>query len=242
MQYRIEFLSWFVAKKESLIANKNLIKIKITIMKKLSLLIIVLFLGITSIYAQGLDIRAYGGVNVLQLTSDKGTSLIDGTLHNKKVSGRPGYQFGAALTFGERFFVQPGFEYALLSTKLVNENTVTGKELTDETTLGVFSVPLKVGYRLLDPQKENIFNIRVFTGFVGHHVASVNHTTKSGAFDITKDDYTNLILNADFGMGLDLFIFYLDVGYQFGLSPVHATGDMAKANSFYTNLGIRLTF
>ncbi len=211
-------------------------------MRKITLLTLMLFLGFSAIYAQSFDLRAYGGMNVLQLTSDKGTSLIDGTLHNRTVSGRPGYQFGGAITFGERFFVQPGIEYALLSTKLVNKNTVTGNELTDETTLGVFSIPLKVGYRLIDPEKENIFNIRVYSGFIGHHVAKVNHTTKSGAFDINKDDYTNLIMNADFGLGLDIFIFYLDVGYQFGLSPVHSGGDLAKANSFYTNLGLRLSF
>ncbi len=211
-------------------------------MRKITLLTLMLFLGFSAIYAQSFDIRAYGGMNILQLTTDKGTSLIDGTLHHRSVSGRPGYQFGAAVTFGNRFYVQPGIEWATLSTKMVNKNSSTGKELTDETTVGVFSIPLKAGFRFFDPEKENIFNVRVFGGFVGHHVMKVNHTTKSGAFDISKSDYTNLIMNADFGMGVDIFIFYLDVGYQLGLSPVHSSGDMAKANSFYTNLGLRLSF
>jgi len=211
-------------------------------MKKFTLAILVVLLGLSSSFAQSFDIRAYGGMNVLQLTTDKGTSLIDGVLHQRNVSGRPGYQFGAAVTFGERFFVQPGIEYATLSTKMVNKNTANGTELTDETTLNVFSIPLKMGFRLIDPESENIINVRIFGGFAGHHVTKVNHTTKSGAFDITKDDYTNLIMNADFGLGIDIFIFYLDMGYQLGLSPVHSSGDLAKANSFYTNLGLRLSF
>jgi hypothetical protein len=88
-------------------------------MKKISLTIFTLILAFGASYGQHFDIRAYGGLNVLQLTSDQGTSLIDGVLHNQKVSGRPGAQFGAALTFGTRFYVQPGFQYAILSSEIV---------------------------------------------------------------------------------------------------------------------------
>ncbi|RUA25139.1 MAG: hypothetical protein DSY76_06890 [Bacteroidetes bacterium] len=211
-------------------------------MKKITLAVLVMLFGLSSAFAQSLDLRAYAGMNVLQLTTDKGTTLIDGVLHQRNVSGRPGYQFGGAITFGERFYVQPGVEFATLSTKIINKNSVTGNELTDETTLSVFSIPLKAGFRLIDPEKENIFNVRIFGGFAGHHIMKVNHTTKSGHFDINKDSYTNLIMNADFGLGVDVFIFYLDMGYQLGLSPVHSGGDLAKANSFYTNLGLRLSF
>ncbi len=81
----------------------------------------------------------------------------------------------------------------------------------------------------------------MFGGLDGHHVIGVKHGTKSGAIgEFTKDDYTNLILNAD--LGVDLFFLFVDVGYQIGLTPVHASGDNAKASSFYTNLGIRIKF
>lgn len=212
-------------------------------MKKIcTFLIFLAFLAGTA-SAQHFDIRAYGGWNVLQLTSDEGTTLIDGIIHHNTVSGRPGYQFGGALTFGSRFFVQPGFQYATLSTSIVNENSVTGTELTDETTLKVISVPLKVGFRLIDPETENIFNVRIFGGIDGSHVMSVDHSTNSGKIgDITADDYNNLIINADFGMGIDILFLYLDAGYSLGLTPVHSGADQAKANAFYTNLGIRLSF
>ena len=189
------------------------------------------------------DIRAYGGVSILQLSSDNTTSLIDGVIHDRSISGRPSLQFGAAMTFGNRFFIQPGFQYSLLSSTIVNKNTVTGAELTDETTLNIMSVPLKVGFRLINPKEENLINIRLFGGIDGHHVTKVKHSTQSSATDgITTKDYSNLILNADFGLGLDLWIFYADLGYQLGLTPVHSGGDKSKASAFYANLGLRFTF
>ncbi len=212
-------------------------------MKKIIFITATIALAITSSFAQHFDIRAYGGVNILQLTSDQGTSLIDGVHHNQKVSGRPGAQFGAAVTFGSRFYVQPGIQYSFLSKEIVNENIVTDNEWEDQTTIKAISVPLKVGFRLIDPETENLINVRVFGGFDGSHVISVDHSTKSGALDdIDASDFSNLIVSADFGLGLDIFIFYIDMGYQLGLTPVYTGGDNAKANAFYSNIGLRLSF
>ena len=205
--------------------------------------LILLFVFATTLsFGQSIDVRGFVGFNLLQLTSDEGSSLINGVLHNRTVSGRPGYQFGAAVTFGKQFYVQPGFTMGRVSTKVVNKNNVTGEELTDETTLSTFSIPLKVGVRLINPEIENIFNVRLFAGIDGSHVTSVNHSTKSGQTDdISEDDYSNLIMSADFGMGLDISILFIDLGYQLGISPVYSGGDQAKANAFYGNVGIRIS-
>ena len=207
-------------------------------MKKNSLIIIIIALLISTISAGTFDVRSYGGFNMLQLSSDQGESIIDGITHHRTVSGRPGMQFGSAVTFGDRFYIQPGFQYSILSTEIINKNSST--QITDKTTLNVISIPLKVGFRLIDPKVEDFLNIRVFVGIDGHHVISVDHSKKSGDIDdITTEDYSNLILNADFGFGIDILFLYLETGYQFGLSPVHSGDDSAKANSFYTNIGIK---
>ena len=212
-------------------------------MKKISTLLIFLAFLAGTASAQHFDIRAYGGFNVLQLSTDQGTSIIDGTLHQTSISGRPGYQFGAALTFGSRFFVQPGVQFATLSTESINESSLSNSEYTDQTTLSVLSIPLKVGFRLIDPETENIINVRIFGGIDGSHVMSVDHPTNSGKIgDITEDDYNNLIVSGDFGMGIDILFLYFDAGYSLGLTPVHSGADQAKANAFYTNIGLRLSF
>ena len=76
-------------------------------------------------------------------------------------------------------------------------------------------------------------------------VSTFAHETKSQAEvegEIDSETYNNLIVNADFGMGVDVLFLFVDLGYQMGISPVYSGGDAAKANSFYGNLGIRLGF
>ncbi len=218
--------------------------IKKNTMKKIitSIAMLAVFSGSALAQQHSLNIRAYGGINILQLSTDNSTSIINGIVHNTTISGRTGYQAGGSITFGSRGYIQPGFQYTNLSTKIVNKSTIDQANVfTDETTVQVISIPLKFGFRFIDPQTEDFFNVRVFGGFDGHHVIGVKHGTNSGAIgEITKDDYTNLILNADFGMGVDLWFLFIDAGYQIGLTPVHSSGDKAKASAFYTNLGIRI--
>lgn len=178
----------------------------------------------------------------MQLTSDEGTTLIDGVLHNNQVSGRPGYEFGAGVTFGKKFYVQPSLKYTSFSLESVNISTENDTKYEDLTAVNSFSIPLKVGFRMINPEVEDLFNIRIFGGLDGQHVLSVNHTEKSGKVDdISKDDFNSLIIHGDLGMGIDLSIFYLDLGYQIGITPVYTTGENhATANTFYANLGLRL--
>ena len=200
------------------------------------------FLALTcaTAQAQGGDLRVYGGVNILQLSSDDGEVLIDGVTHTRTVSGRPGLQVGGAMTVGNRFYVQPGVQLSTLSTKIVLFDGQVDEGYFDETRLTVVSVPLKAGVRMFDASSR--INVRIFGGLDGHHVRKVEHTGTSGVLDdVTVDDYSNLIINADFGMGADLLFGFVDMGYQIGLTPVHAGSDNATANSFYVNVGVKLS-
>jgi hypothetical protein len=213
-------------------------------MKKVGLILMGLVLAVASGSAQNVDVRAYGGINILSLTSDAESITIDDVIHSRVTQGRVGYQFGAAATIGSRFYIQPGVQYSVLSTEIVTESTAETADFTDQASIQVISVPLKVGLRIINPEDEDWINVRIFGGIDGHHITAINHSEQSGTIDdgLSTDDYNNLIVNADFGAGIDILFLFLDVGYQLGLTPVHPGGDDAKANSFYTNLGIRIKF
>ena len=211
-------------------------------MSKLCFAALVFLTATSTSLAQHFDIRGYGGINFVHLSTDQGELNIDGIIHRRSIEGRPGAQYGFAVTFGDQFYVQPGLQFSTISTRVINENTSTGNELTDETTLSLISVPLKFGFRLIPPDTENFINVRLFGGFDGHHVTSVDHSLNDPATaEIDEDDYNNLIINADFGLGLDFWFLFIDAGYQIGLTPIHASGDDATASAFYTNLGVRIS-
>ena len=199
------------------------------------------FLGLS--YGQKFDLRAHFGFSVLELSNDGATDIINGVSYEQEVGGRPGFQTGLAMTIGERFYVQPGVQWTSWSQKIIHTNPLTNQEFTDQVKLSTVSVPLKVGTRLLSKESTNLINVRVFAGLDGHHVQAVNHRTKSDLIgELTVDDYSNLIVNADLGMGVDFLFMFADLGYQIGLSPADHGVDKAKANIFYTNFGLRLKF
>ena len=200
-----------------------------------------MFLGIGHVNGQHLDFRGYVGATVLQLSTDEEQSLIDGILHDRSLRGRPGVQAGVSLSVGNQFYVEPGLQYSTLSVSVTNINTTSGLELLDKSTLHVVSVPVKAGIKIINPDVEDIVNVRLFGGLDGHHVLAVNHREKSGSIDdIEVEDFHNLILNADLGIGLDVAKISLETGYQLGLTSLYANGDKSKANMFYVNVGLRI--
>ncbi|MCP4270232.1 MAG: hypothetical protein GY777_32440, partial [Candidatus Brocadiaceae bacterium] len=78
----------------------------------------------------------------------------------------------------------------------VHEIKETKNKKLDVTSIKSISVPLKVGFRLIDPETENLINVRLFGGIDGSHILSIDHTEKSGDIDdIDTDDFSNLILS-----------------------------------------------
>ena len=63
---------------------------------------------------------------------------------------------------------------------------------------------------------------------------------KSDLDDISKDDFKSMMFDLDVGAGVDVWLFFLEWHYVFGLTPVFASGSDAKIQSFVGNLGIRI--
>ncbi len=197
-------------------------------MKKISLLVLAIC---TSMLASAqLEIRPFAGVNF---------SSVSETRDGESTRAQPGYQFGANLLIGNRFFLQPGIAYFSRSTEFTTADNLS----YDQDIQGVY-IPLLVGVRFVDPTTEPTINGRFFAG------PSLMFLTKSGYSDGLREDevdWNNTNWGASFGLGLDVSVFFIDLGYEFGLTnladvrggPI-TTWDGFKANTFFINAGLRL--
>jgi hypothetical protein len=211
-------------------------------MKKTAITVLIL-LSFISTQAQVVDLRLFGGIGFLSITTANRTETIDGVSYKHNIApGSPLFQFGAATTLGKRFFLQPGVTFQGVGVENLLDDP-TGKEYKDEIILSAITVPLKVGVRVVNPDDENLINFRVFGGLDGQFITKVDHKTKSGLIgDVTKEDFNNMLLYADLGMGIDILFLFADAGYRIGLNPFLNSGDNSKANMLYINAGVKIGF
>lgn len=170
-------------------------------------------------------LRPYIGINSSTLSED----LIKDTA---SFASNVGYQLGADLQIGNKFYVQPGLQFEFLSNPIDPQG---GDE--EEFKRTYMRIPVMVGYNFADA--ESTFGLRVFTG----PNFGFNLGTNSDLEDV--DDYVkNTIFGWNAGLGLDLIsILFVDLGYQFGLSEVFEDIDSsARNNLFYANAGLRVRF
>ncbi len=197
-------------------------------MKKISLFVLAIC---TSVLASAqLEIRPFAGINFSNVSETP-----DGT----EAKGQAGYQFGVNLLIGNRVFLQPGISYFSRSTEFVTTDDVA----YDQDIQGVY-IPLLLGFRFLDPTLDPVVNGRIFAG------PSLLFLTNSSYSDATfgdQVDWNDTNWGASFGLGLDISVFFIDLGYEFGITntadikdgPI-TTWDGFKQNTFFLNAGVRL--
>lgn len=192
-------------------------------MKKVLFSLVVAVLYTCTVSAQ-LTLRPFVGINSSSLSD------LDSASFDSKV----GYQLGADLQIGSKFYVQPGLQFEFV------KNTIdprTGDE-TDYNRTNL-RIPVLVGYSFGGTQANWAF--RIFTG----PNATFNLSDKQDGESAFEDlDVNNIIWGWNAGAGVDfLSILFLDFGYQFGLSDVFDGLDEAPRNNlFYANAGLRIRF
>jgi hypothetical protein len=108
-----------------------------------------------------------------------------------------------------------------------------------KTDINALHIPAFVGYQIIGGDKENIFGLRVFGGPTLSWVTSI----KADDTKLNKDDFNSMIWGIDAGAGIDLWILFLDMGYEWGLSEVFKDDpNNAKNNAFWANIGVRIRF
>lgn len=200
-----------------------------------SLLCAFAFSGIDSIYGQA-AIRPYAGVNSSNLSKE----LIEGS----EWQSRLGYQIGIDVQFGDKLFIQPGVQFEAFRNlkRLPAAGGVGSKDI--ELSTSYMRIPVLIGYRI--GEEDGAFGLRLFAG--PNAAFRLNGSTDDPFGDTSiEDELRGVVFGLSGGIGLDfLSIFFVDLGYQAGLTDVfkevEGLNTGAKNNFLYGNAGVRIRF
>jgi len=176
-----------------------------------------------------------GNQGYSQITSKLGVGLSFSNLSENPgggTSANPGFLFGSSLVFGDNLYFEPGIYYTVKSTEIVNSDGPVPDKI--DADIQGLRVPVSVGLNLLG--KGSVVGVRGFGG------GSVFFVTGTGD-DIDKDDVESPSWGAHLGAGVDFWILYADLVYEWSLTNVQKdinAIDFGKHRSFYVTVGVWL--
>jgi hypothetical protein len=165
-------------------------------------------------------------------------SKMSTNIDTMSASMKPGFQIGAFVRFGKRFYVQPEVYYNLGGGSFTGDSTSWKQDIV----IGSVDIPVLVGFKLLNAK---IVNIRILGGPL---VSFVTNTKVKDVNDITgpitSADLNNVNWGIQAGAGVDVLFLTLDIRYQWGLNDVikEIGATTATANSKYNTWVISLGF
>lgn len=192
-------------------------------MKNFTLLMVVLFLSVAT-YAQ-VELKPAIGLTITDVSKNPDTG---------KAKGRAGFQIGGSVLIGNKFYFEPGVFYTKKSTEFVEEG-VSANDIKLNMT-GI-RIPVTVGYHLLG-NEESLAALRIMAGGSAFIVTGVD------AENADKEDFNSPAWGVYAGAGVDVWILFLDVKYEWSLTDVASITDfdIGKHKALYANLGVRIKF
>jgi hypothetical protein len=155
---------------------------------------------------------------------------ISGTLDD--VNGQMGWQAGASVELGNKFYVEPGIFYTTRKAETTSINNGV-PSLSDAQFRG-FRIPLAVGYNVLG-NTESSFGLRIFGGGSAFILTSV-----TDGYAIS--DFNNPEWGVFAGVGADIAILFIDLSYQWSVTNVQKSVtdiDFGKTNGVFLTAGLR---
>lgn len=177
-----------------------------------------------------LELRPSVGFNVARFDSDPVFTPNSDTLI---ADSKAGYQLGASLIIGRKLYVEPGLFYTRLSQNFMPQD-LEKPEFSYKANY--LRVPVNLGFLFIG-HNAGFAGVRIFIGPSMYIPLSV----KDNDYPITKDLVKSPQFDFNVGAGLNLWLFFLDVSYGWGLTPQFKDDPItAKMQAFYANLGFRL--
>lgn len=183
--------------------------------------------------ASAQEVHLYGGYNASKVSKAGEEGWI----------GKAGYQFGADLMIGDRWFVKPGVEFLVRNLNYtyagtLPDGTVVGTDQEFQYTSRSLRVPVMLGIHLMDPSDEPAVNAYLMAG--PSALMSLSADLHNNALDV---ETTGTQWQIGFGAGVEFGFLFLEGGYDIGMSNVFK-GDTfrtnPKANFLHLNAGLRL--
>jgi len=143
-----------------------------------------------------------------------------------------GYQFGASLLIGRKFYIEPGVFY----TRLVQDFTPSNVEKAEFTySANYIRIPVNLGFQFIG-STTSFAGLRIYLGPSMFIPVSV----KDNDYTIAKEDVVSPQFDFCAGAGLNIWLLFLDVSYGWGLTPQYEDDPIeAKMQALYVNLGFR---
>jgi hypothetical protein len=155
---------------------------------------------------------------------------ISGTPDN--VSGQMGWQAGASVEIGNKFYVEPGIFYMTRNAETTTINN--GVSSLNDAQFRGFRVPLAIGYNILGDTNSS-FGLRVFGGASAFILTSV---TEGYAIS----DFNNPEWGVFAGLGADIAIIFIDLSYQWSVNNVQnniSDINFGRTNGVFLTAGFR---
>ena len=193
-------------------------------MKKLTVILAAVLFSLPAITFGQFEIKALAGTNFASLSKHP---------TGEDWKAQAGYQFGAGVLIGDKFYVEPGIQF-VRNTRVVS--TADVEEL--DFAQNFVKIPVYAGYHLLGHESGPVA-LRVFAG----PAASIAGKIKKGEDHISKDDIKNAHFMIDAGIGVDILFLFVELNYEYALTD-YFTEEVhdSKHSAFLINAGIHIDF
>ena len=194
-------------------------------MKKISLFVVACFSIVVSAFSQQMVIKPGLGTNFTSFSANPSVG---------SYKSQPGYQIGGSVSFGRKFYVEPGIFYAKKSTDY--DYDLSGANLSTKYSLSGIDIPLAVGFSIIGGgDAKTPVGLRVFAGGSAFILTSVSEGEKS--------DYKSTTWGLFAGLGLDVAFLFLDVKYEWSLTNAQTNPTVVNIGEpmiLFINLGVRI--
>lgn len=177
-----------------------------------------------------LELKPTVGINASRFNTDPKDSL-------DQISGRIGWQFGGTLLYGKKWYIESGFFMLRQGHELqtVDQNSQVVFFSNDIRSI---YLPFMIGYHVAG-NEEGLFGLRLFTGA---SIQAVTHID-SKVPDISMEDFRSPIWGISAGLGINFWLVFIDVSYQWDLTNTYANKPEDTKNQILrVNLGARINF